>query len=106
MRMFRNDYSEGAAPEVLQALIDTNEEQCPGYTEGDVHCERARALIRDAVGLPDAAVEFCVGATSVNLIAVTGMPAGPSFSQTIRMASSPPMRLSASMGARWLAQGT
>lgn len=73
MRMFRNDYSEGAAPEVLQALIDTNEEQCPGYTEGDVHCERARALIRDAVGLPDATVEFCVGGTSVNLIAVTGM---------------------------------
>lgn len=73
MRMFRNDYSEGATPEVLQALIDTNEEQCPGYTEGDVHCERARALIRDAVGLPDTAVEFCVGGTSVNLIAVTGM---------------------------------
>jgi len=73
MRMFRNDYSEGATPEVLQALIDTNEEQCPGYTEGDVHCERARALVRDAVGLPDAAVEFCVGGTSVNLIAVTGM---------------------------------
>lgn len=38
MRMFRNDYSEGAAPEVLQALIDTNEEQCPGYTEGYIHC--------------------------------------------------------------------
>lgn len=73
MRMFRNDYSEGATPEVLQALIDTNEEQCPGYTEGDVHCERARALVRDAVGLPDAVVEFCVGGTSVNLIAVTGM---------------------------------
>ena len=73
MRMFRNDYSEGAAPEVLQALIDTNEEQCPGYTEGDVHCERARALVKDAVGLPDAVVEFCVGGTSVNLIAVTGM---------------------------------
>lgn len=73
MRMFRNDYSEGATPEVLQALIDTNEEQCPGYTEGDVHCERARALVRDAVGLPDAAVGFCVGGTSVNLIAVTGM---------------------------------
>lgn len=73
MRMFRNDYSEGATPEVLQALIDTNKEQCPGYTEGDVHCERARGLIRDAMGLPDAAVEFCVGGTSVNLIAVTGM---------------------------------
>ncbi|MGN0070302.1 MAG: threonine aldolase family protein [Atopobiaceae bacterium] len=73
MRMFRNDYSEGAAPEVLQALIDTNEEQCPGYTEGDVHCEHARDLIRQAVGAPDVAVEFCIGGTSVNLIAINGM---------------------------------
>ena len=52
MRMFRNDYSEGAAPEVLQALIDTNEEQCPGYTEGDIHCECARAVSYTHLTLP------------------------------------------------------
>ena len=42
MRMFRNDYSEGAAPEILEALVSTNAEQHVGYTEGDPYCERAR----------------------------------------------------------------
>ncbi len=70
---FRNDYSEGAAPEILQALADTNFEQTAGYTEGDPHCERARKLVRDVCGTPDAMVEFCVGGTSANLICVNGM---------------------------------
>ena len=74
MRMFRNDYSEGAAPEVLQALVKTNDEQWPGYTEeGDEHCGHARELIRQAVGRDDVNVEFCIGGTSANLIGVTGM---------------------------------
>ena len=73
MRSFKNDYSEGAAPEILAALVDTNGEQTVGYTEGDPHTERARALIREACGQPDAAVEFCVGGTSANLICVAGM---------------------------------
>ena len=73
MRMFKNDYSEGAAPEVLAALVATNAEQAPGYTEGDAHCERARALIREACGRDDVAVEFCVGGTSANVIGVTGL---------------------------------
>lgn len=73
MRMFRNDYSEGAAPEVLEALVRTNDEQHVGYTEGDDHCERARALIRQACGRDDVDVEFAVGGTSANLICVSGM---------------------------------
>lgn len=74
MRMFRNDYSEGAAPEVLQALVKTNDQQWPGYTEeGDEHCDHARELIRQAVGRDDVDVEFCVGGTSANLVGVTGM---------------------------------
>ena len=73
MRMFRNDYSEGAAPEVLAALVATNEEQTVGYTEGDPHCERARELIRAACGREDVDVEFCVGGTSANVIGVTGL---------------------------------
>ena len=32
MHMFRNDYSEGAAPQILEALTRTNDEQCVGYT--------------------------------------------------------------------------
>lgn len=73
MRSFRNDYSEGAAPQVMEALAATNAEQTVGYTEGDPYCERARQLLRDVCGQPDAAVEFCVGGTSANLICVAGM---------------------------------
>ncbi|MCH3942414.1 MAG: beta-eliminating lyase-related protein [Atopobiaceae bacterium] len=72
MRTFRNDYSEGAAPAILRALVETNAEQTPGYTE-DSHCAHARELIREAVGRDDVAVEFCVGGTSANIVGVTGM---------------------------------
>ena len=73
MRMFRNDYSEGAAPQILEALARTNAEQCVGYTEGDPHCERARELICAACGRDDVDVEFCIGGTSANIVGVTGM---------------------------------
>ena len=74
MRTFRNDYSEGAAPHILDALVATNDEQWPGYTEeGDAHCEHARELIRAACGRSDVAVEFCIGGTSANVIGITGM---------------------------------
>ena len=73
MRMFMNDYSEGAAPQILDALVATNDEQCVGYTEGDPHCEHARELIRAACGRDDVDVEFCIGGTSTNVIGVTGL---------------------------------
>ena len=73
MRMFRNDYSEGAAPEIMAALVATNDEQTVGYTEGDPHCKRARRLIRAACGRDDVDVEFCIGGTSANVIGVTGL---------------------------------
>ena len=73
MRQFRNDYSEGAAPEVLAAVAAAGAEQNVGYTEGDPHCERARRLIRDACGQPDAQVEFCIGGTSTNMVCLNGM---------------------------------
>lgn len=73
MREFRNDYSEGAAPQVLAAVAATCAEQNVGYTEGDAHCERARKLIRDMCGQPDAQVEFCIGGTGTNVICLNGM---------------------------------
>lgn len=73
MHLFRNDYSEGAAPQIMEALARTNDEQCVGYTEGDPHCARARELIRAACGRDDVDVEFCVGGTSANIVGVTGM---------------------------------
>ena len=73
MHLFRNDYSEGAAPQVMDAIAAISGEQNVGYTEGDAHCEHARELIRQACGCPDAMVEFCIGGTSANVICLNGM---------------------------------
>lgn len=75
MRQFRNDYSEGAAPAILEALISTNALQVAGYTENDPLCQEARELILDACCLDatEADVEFCVGGTSANILGVTGL---------------------------------
>ena len=65
MIRFACDYDEGACPEILAALAATNFEQNPGYGE-DPHCDRARALIKKAIGRPDAYVQFLVGGTQTN----------------------------------------
>lgn len=74
MHMFRNDYSEGACPEVLDAIVRTNAEQSAGYT-CDEHCERAARLILAACGLDadEADVRFVVGGTAANVVALSGM---------------------------------
>ena len=65
MIRFECDYTEGAAPELLQRLIETNYEQTPGYSE-DIYCDSAREKIRAACDAPDAAVHFLVGGTQTN----------------------------------------
>ncbi|MEA9914939.1 aminotransferase class I/II-fold pyridoxal phosphate-dependent enzyme [Xanthomonas campestris pv. raphani] len=67
---FRNDYSEGAHPRVLQALAQASAEQNGGYGT-DRHSERAAALIRTAIAQPQAAVHLLVGGTQTNLIAIS-----------------------------------
>ena len=44
MLAFNNDYSHGAHPAVLQALVDTNMEPQPGYGT-DAHTERAKSSL-------------------------------------------------------------
>ena len=74
MRLFRNDYSEFAAPQIMEALVAIAAEQSAGYTEeGDAHCEHARELIRAMCGQDDAMVEFCIGGTSANVICLNGL---------------------------------
>ena len=51
MYSFRNDYSEGAHPKVLQALLDTNLTQTVGYGT-DPLCEAARETIRRVCAAP------------------------------------------------------
>ena len=69
MIRFESDYLEGALPEVMQALNDTNFAQTPGYGE-DEYCEEARALIREKCAAPEAYVQFLVGGTQANLIVI------------------------------------
>lgn len=70
MHQFRNDYSEGACPEVLEALLRTNDEQTSGYGT-DEHCAHASELIREACGQPDAFVRFIPGGTAANAVCIS-----------------------------------
>lgn len=69
MIYFNNDYAEGCHEAVLQALIHTNMEQTPGYSE-DKYCIAAAAKIRKLCGREDAAVHFLVGGTQTNLTVI------------------------------------
>ena len=69
MLNFKNDYSEGAHPRVLEALAALNLEGNVGYG-GDPYCARASDLIRDLCRAPDADVHFFVGGTAANLAAI------------------------------------
>ena len=69
MIRFNCDYTEGAHPQILQRLIDTNMEQHPGYSE-DEYCRRAAEKIRSLCQAPEAAVHFIVGGTQTNLIVI------------------------------------
>ena len=69
MIRFNCDYSEGAHPQVLQRLVETNMEQTAGYGE-DPHCAHAAELIRSECGRPDADVHFLVGGTQANLTVI------------------------------------
>ena len=69
MIYFNNDYSEGCHEAVLQALVRTNMEQTPGYSE-DKYCVSAAAKIRKLCGRDDVAVHFLVGGTQTNLTVI------------------------------------
>ena len=66
---FRNDYSEGAHPRLLEALAQAGREQSAGYGL-DRHSVRAAQLIRERIARDDADVHFLAGGTQVNLTAI------------------------------------
>ena len=72
MVSFVSDYIAGAHPDVLKRLEETNLSPQPGYG-ADEYCESAKAKIREAVGLPDADVEFLVGGTQTNAVVISTM---------------------------------
>lgn len=72
---FDCDYMAGAHPQVLDAIVACNAEQTSGYGN-DPYQEHARALIREACGLPDAGVWFLVGGTQTNATVIDGLLRG------------------------------
>lgn len=69
MIYFHNDYSEGCHERVLQALIDTNMLQTPGYGTDD-YCRTAADKIKAACGNENLDVHFLVGGTQANLTVI------------------------------------
>lgn len=63
---FRNDYSEGCHPKILETLAANNLTQEDGYSE-DRYCNQAKQLIKEKCNQPHADVHFFTGGTQVNL---------------------------------------
>lgn len=72
MYSFANDYSEGAHPDILEALCKTNLEQLPGYGV-DHYCQQASDLIANACGKYHPTVYFLAGGTQTNAVVISSM---------------------------------
>lgn len=66
---FECDYTEGAHPNIIKRLTETNMMQTCGYGEDEI-CENARNKIKKAIGNQKADVHFLVGGTQANLTVI------------------------------------
>ena len=69
MYSFRNDYSEGAHPDILKRLLDMNQCQNVGYGE-DALCEHAKQMLKEKLQCEDCDIHFLVGGTQANLTVI------------------------------------
>ncbi len=69
---FRNDYSSGCHPLILEKLVTTNDDITSAYG-ADVHSGNARELIKAVCNQPDADVHFFTGGTQTNLTVIAAM---------------------------------
>ena len=72
MIRFECDYAEGAHPEILERLIQTNFRQTKGYGE-DKYCENARRIIRNLCENASVDVHFMVGGTQTNTAVIASV---------------------------------
>ncbi|AIF52358.1 low specificity L-threonine aldolase [Pelosinus sp. UFO1] len=70
MYSFKNDYSEGAHPKILRALIETNLEQVEGYGE-DYYTRKAVELLKENIKKKDIDIHLFSGGTQTNLTALS-----------------------------------
>ena len=69
---FDSDYMEGAHPELMRRLIETNMEQTVGYGCDD-YTKSAKDLIKQVCNAPHAKVYFLVGGTQTNATVIDGL---------------------------------
>ena len=67
---FKNDYSEGAHPRILQTLMESNLEQDEGYGE-DRYTLKAIELLKRRIGRNDVDIHLFSGGTQTNLTALS-----------------------------------
>lgn len=77
---FESDYNNGAHPEVLRHLIETNNSQSASYGY-DTWSEQARQKIRMACQTPNADIFFLVGGTQANATVIDALL--PSYAAVI-----------------------
>jgi threonine aldolase len=70
MYSFKNDYSEGAHPRILNALIESNLEQEEGYGQ-DRYTRKAVDLLKERMGRTDVDIHLLSGGTQTNLTALS-----------------------------------
>ena len=70
MYSFRNDYSEGAHPRILELLMSSNYEANIGYGE-DIHSDRAKEYIKRLIEREDADIHFIPGGTQTNMLVIS-----------------------------------
>jgi threonine aldolase len=70
MYSFKNDYSEGAHPRILEALIESNLVQTEGYGE-DPYSTKAIDLIKQQLNKVDVDIHLLTGGTQTNLTALS-----------------------------------
>jgi threonine aldolase len=70
MYSFKNDYSEGAHPNILKALLEVNLEQDAGYGE-DRYTIKAVELLKQKIKCSNIDIHFLPGGTQTNLTAIS-----------------------------------
>lgn len=69
---FKNDYSEGCHPNILQAILRHNLDQQAGYGE-DEYSLQAKKLIKEKIKKSDSDIYFVSGGTQANLIVISSV---------------------------------
>jgi threonine aldolase len=69
---FKNDYSEGCHPNILQSLLLNNTDQQAGYGE-DQYSLQAKELIKEKIKSPASEIYFVSGGTQANLIVISSL---------------------------------